>query len=427
VELLSPAGDLEKLETVYRYGADAAYIGLSGFSLRTRASDVLTGEALPQRLRAIKGRKRLYGALNIYFGNNDLTRLQENLDRIAELPLDALIVSDIGVVDLIRTRMPDIPLHLSTQANCLNSSAARVYRDLGFSRIIPAREMTLEEIVQLKATSPNLEVEVFIHGAMCLAYSGRCLLSAWLSGRSANKGNCAHSCRWEYRLALEEKQRPGEFLPVEESDGYTTLMSPKDLCMIDWIDRLYDAGIDAVKIEGRVKSAYYAAVVTRAYRREIDLAVARSAATSAAGATAANSRPDVPADPEPGAPPDDNPFREDLFNVSHREYSTGFFFSDPGAAVPTQMSYSQRYRFMGTILDPVRDGSYDVRVNNTISRGTAIEYIGPDLPSIVDTNFELFDESGAPVDSIGHHSCGWIRPSVSVEPGYLIRMARAQP
>ncbi|HKJ86149.1 MAG TPA: peptidase U32 family protein, partial [Spirochaetia bacterium] len=301
MEILAPAGDLEKLETAYTYGADAAYIGLSGFSLRRRADDVDPGDVAEQ-LRQIKGEKRLYGALNIYFHNEDIRRLEEQIDAIAALPLDAVIVSDIGAVATLRKYLPDVELHLSTQANCLNTAAARVYQDMGFSRIIPAREMSLEALAEMKASLPDLEIEVFVHGAMCLAYSGRCLLSAWQADRSANKGECAHSCRWNYRYAIEEAKRPGHYFPVEEGEGYTSILSPKDLCMIDHLAELRDAGVDALKIEGRVKSVYYAAVVTRAYRKELDRVLAgRSRSESQA-------------------------FIDDLYNVSHREFSTGFFF-----------------------------------------------------------------------------------------------------
>jgi putative protease len=272
MELLAPAGDIEKLETVYEYGADAAYLGLAGFSLRQRAGDVQADGAgdFAADLRRIKGDRLLYGALNIYFHDEDIRRLEAELDAIAALPLDAIIVSDIGLAPLLRSRLPGVELHLSTQANCLNSSAARVYQDLGFSRIIPAREMSLDDLRRMKEKLPDLEVEVFVHGAMCLAYSGRCLLSAWESGRSGNKGDCAHSCRWNYRHYIEEERHPGEFMPVEQGDGYTTLLSSRDLCMIEHLTELADAGVDAVKIEGRMKSAYYAAIVTRAYRKELD-------------------------------------------------------------------------------------------------------------------------------------------------------------
>ena len=396
MEILAPAGDLEKLETAYTYGADAAYIGLSGFSLRRRADDVDPGDVAEQ-LRRIKGEKRLYGALNIYFHNEDIRRLEEQIDAIAALPLDAVIVSDIGAVATLRKYLPGVELHLSTQANCLNTAAARVYQDMGFSRIIPAREMSLEALAEMKASLPDLEIEVFVHGAMCLAYSGRCLLSAWQADRSANKGECAHSCRWNYRYAIEEAKRPGHYFPVEEGEGYTSILSPKDLCMIDHLAELRDAGVDALKIEGRVKSVYYAAVVTRAYRKELDRVLAgRSRSESQA-------------------------FIDDLYNVSHREFSTGFFFSDPEELVPTQKSYQQSYRFIGRILDEISPGRYRLDVKNGFSLSDPIEFVGPDLPKSSDTSFRLFAPDGAEVDQLTHQEGGAIEPSISIAPGFLIR------
>ncbi len=406
MELLAPAGDLEKLETAYAYGADAAYIGLAGFSLRCRANDIDPGLAGVQ-LRRIKGNRRLYGALNIYFHNRNLRALESRISQIASLPLDALIVSDVGVVPLVRSRLPGMELHLSTQANCLNAAAARVYRDMGFTRIIPAREMSLEDLHDLKATVPDLEVEVFVHGAMCLAYSGRCLLSAWQAGRSGNKGDCAHSCRWNYRHAIEEAERPGEYYPVEEypddgSGGYSTILSPRDLCMIDHLEQLAEAGVDAVKIEGRMKSAYYTAVVTRAYRKEIDR-ISRGAPRESTAA-----------------------FRRELMNVSHREFSTGFYFGDPAAIVPAGEGYRQAYVFVGRIGREVAPGRYEVDVKNGVAVTDAIEYLGPDLACAEDRSFRLFSPAGEQVDRLSHQTGGAIEPGTPVSPGYLIRRVSAR-
>ncbi len=402
MELLAPAGDLEKLETAYTYGADAAYIGLSGFSLRRRADDVDPGDVV-ERLRRIKGEKRLYGALNIYFHNDDMRRLEEQIDAIAALPLDAVIVSDIGAAATLRKYLPDVELHLSTQANCLNTAAARVYQDLGFTRIIPAREMSLDALAEMKTTLPDLEIEVFVHGAMCLAYSGRCLLSAWQAGRSANKGECAHSCRWNYRHAIEEAKRPGHYFPVEEGEGYTSILSPKDLCMIDHLAALRDAGVDALKIEGRVKSMYYAAVVTRAYRKELDRILANRPRSES------------------------QPFIDDLYNVSHREFSTGFFFSGPEELVPTGKSYEQRYRFIGRVLEEIAPGRYRLDVKNGFSRTDPIEFVGPDLPMASDSSFRLFAPDGTEVDQLTHQEGGVIEPTIPVEPGFLLRRPADEP
>ena len=396
MELLAPGGDLEKLSTVYEYGADAAYIGLAGFSLRSHAEPPADdGDALA--LAAIKGSRRLYGALNIYFRQRDLRALEERIERIAALPLDALIVSDLGVLPLVRRYLPDVALHLSTQANCLNAEAARAYQDLGFTRVVAAREMSLRDLAELKETLPTLEVEAFVHGAMCLAYSGRCLLSAWQVGRSANRGDCAHSCRWNYRIAIEEAERPGEYYPVDEGEGFTTILSPRDLCMIDHLQPLIDAGVDAAKIEGRMKSAYYAAAVTRAYRREID--------RIRLGHADEYSRP----------------FIDDLWNVSHREFSTGFYFDDPAAVTPTVRSYRQRYRFVATVLERTGAGRYRLAVKNRLAADEPIEFIGPDVPSVAATPYRLFDTDGAPATALTHQGGGQIETEASVRPGFLVR------
>ena len=250
MELLAPAGNIEKLKYAYLYGADAAYIGILNFSLRQKADNFREEEH--RRLAEIKGTKKLFGALNIYFHQQDIRRLEENLDYLALYPLDAFIISDIGILPLLQKRFPGIPLHLSTQANCVNSSAARIYRDLGFSRVILGRETPLDEIADIRAKVPGLELETFVHGAMCLAYSGRCFLSRYMADRSGNQGSCSHSCRWNYRV-LEEAERPGEYFPVETGEGFTTILSSKDLCMIDYIPDMIQAGIDSLKIEGRLK------------------------------------------------------------------------------------------------------------------------------------------------------------------------------
>ena len=397
MELLAPAGNIEKLRTAYQYGADAAYIGVSGFSLRSRSSELdLTEQA--QALKRIKGGNRLYGALNIYFHDQDIRRLREMLDGIAHLPLDALIVSDIGLVELLQERMPNVELHLSTQANCLNAPAARLYHKLGFSRIVPAREMSLEDIARLKDAVPELEVEAFVHGAMCLAYSGRCLLSAWETGRSANKGECSHSCRWEYQTYVEEAKRPGEYMPVDQTDGHTTIMSPRDLCMIDYLEEFSRAGVDALKIEGRMKSRYYLATVTRAYRKELD-------------------RIQTGKDPR-----ETERFRQELENVSHREFSTGFYFNDPKATLPTTKSYSQRYRFMGAIGEELGNGRFRLLVKNSFSVADPIELVGPDQTGVRDLGLRLYSESETEVADVTHHSTATVAPSIAVSEGWLIRM-----
>lgn len=397
MELLSPAGDLEKLRTVYRYGADAAYIGVGDFSLRNTPVDARPAQEVSAELRAAKGDRLLYGALNVYFRRDTLARLEAQLDWIEQMPYDALIVSDIGVVDLLKRRLPNVDLHLSTQANCTNAASARRYHEMGFSRAVLARELSLDEIADIKATVGELEIEVFAHGAMCMAYSGRCILSAWLAGRSGNEGACAHTCRWNYRLALEEEKRPGEYLPIVEGDEFTQVLSPQDILMIDHLDRLGEAGVDCIKIEGRMKSAYYAALVTRAYRKELD----RLAEGGPPEATAA--------------------YRRELFNVSHRPYSTGFYFGDPQAMRPADVAYRRSHLFLATVERELRPGRFAVSVKNGFDLTTPIEFVGPDLPAASDTGFQLFTPDGTPADRITHQDGGIIAPSVPVSAGYMIR------
>ncbi len=397
MELLSPAGDLEKLAAVYRYGADAAYIGVGDFSLRQTPVHRGAPEELGATLQDLKGGRKLYGALNVYFRPNDIRRLQEALDHVAALPFDALIVSDIGVVDILRRRLPAVELHLSTQANCTNAAAARRYLEMGFSRAVLARELSLDEIASIKAQVPGLEIEAFAHGAMCMAYSGRCILSAWLAGRSGNQGACAHTCRWNYRLALEEEKRPGEYLPIVEGDEFTQILSPQDLMMVRHLQELDDAGVDCIKIEGRMKSAYYAAMVTRGYRKELD----RLAAGEAPATTEA--------------------YLQELYTVSHRPYSTGFYFADPHAQAPAPVAYRRSHLFLATVGRQIAPGRFSLSVKNGFSRSTGIEFVGPDLPCAPDTSFALFDPRGEPVDRITHQDGGSIAPSVAVEPGFMIR------
>ncbi len=394
MELLSPAGNVEKLYYAYAYGADAAYIGLSNFSLRAKADNFTHADAAA--ITALKGNKKLYCALNIYFHHEALRKLEDSLDEIAAYPFDAFIISDIGIVPRIKKRFPGVRLHVSTQANCVNGEAAKLYRDLGFSRIIVGREVSLKEIETIKNTVPDMELEGFVHGAMCLAYSGRCFLSAYMAGRSGNTGDCAHSCRWEYRL-IEESERPGEYYPVIEEDGYTTILSSKDLCMIDYISELRDSGLDSVKIEGRMKSVYYTAVVTRAYRKMIDSVVFR------------RNVPDVEA------------FREELFHISHREYSTGFYFGTEEIEQPARTSYIRTHILAGTVREQRGDGRYLLSVKNSIYTGDTIEYIGPDIVSLPDSGFRLFDAGGEETDAAHHGRDFYIETDKPLRENYIIR------
>lgn len=399
MELLAPAGSLEKLYYAYGYGADSAYIGIGQFSLRTRADNF--NDKQWQDIAAFKGRRKLFAALNIYFHDTDLHRLEKDLDYIARYPIDAFIISDIGILPVIKKHFPDIELHLSTQANCCNAEAARIYRDMGFKRIILGREVSLDGINTIKQKVPDVEIEVFAHGAMCLAYSGRCFLSSWMTGRSGNRGNCAHSCRWEYKY-LEEGMRPGEYYPVYEGDDYTTILSSKDICMIDHVQQLYDAGIDSIKIEGRMKSVYYVAIVTRAYRKAIDKAMGI-------------------------AVPEYDQFRQELFNVSHRELSTGFYFGTENISVPTFSEYVRKYKLLGIVGEQTGPDTWKLIVKNTIRETDTIEYVGPDVVKIIDADFSLLDYSHNRLDAAHHQNENIIRTSKEIKPGYILRIRNDTP
>ena len=397
IELLSPAGNIEKLETAFAYGADAAYMGLTRFSLRKNAGNFSDDDL--ERVRALKERtgKKIYVTMNILFKESQMEALHGMRDEIARWPFDAFIVSDIGTVPFLRKNFPDRQLHLSTQASCINSESARMYHDMGFSRVILGREASLDDIRRIKDKVPELELEAFVHGAMCMAYSGRCLLSAHLAGRSGNQGDCSHTCRWNYRLALEEEERPGTYYPIEEYGDYTTILSSKDLCMIDHVRELEDAGLSSLKIEGRMKSVYYVAVVTRAYRKAIDM--------------------DRDADI----------YRRDLFDVSHREYTTGFFFSSNAIDTPSDVSrptsygYERNYIFLGSVLGRMPDGSYRLDVRNQIRKGDLVEFIGPDVPNLSDSDLILIDGEGNETDQLDHGKPGYIRTPLDLREGYIMR------
>lgn len=354
MELLSPAGNVKKLYCAYAYGADAAYIGLKHFSLRVKADNFYDDEY--EQVCELKKRfpgKKLYCALNIAFHNDDIASFQNNIDYFKRYPIDAFIVQDLGIVPILQKEFPDAALHLSTQASCINASAALFYKRLGFKRIVLGREASLKEIREIKDAVPDMELEAFCHGAMCIAYSGRCLMSAYLTGRSAQSGFCSHTCRWNFsvsadenrffdsdaakRLAssgvlrLSEEKRSGEYFPIFEGDNFTAVLSSKDLNMIDKLSDMKNAGIDAIKIEGRMKSVYYVALVTRAYRKALDALDGKISSEEAA------------------------PFIAELDNVPHRESTTGFYYSREDADVTTGGASDSPYALAAEIGNEVSE------------------------------------------------------------------------
>lgn len=398
IELLAPAGNREKLLTAFNFGADAAYMGMTNYSLRKNAGN-FTAEEL-EDARKIKERfgRKLYCTMNILFSEDQIRDVEAFLPTLKDSPFDAFIITDLGLVDLFHKYLPDKELHLSTQASCINSSAAKLYHRLGFRRVILGREASLDDIKRIKDAVPELELEAFVHGAMCMSYSGRCMLSSFLTGRGANQGDCSHTCRWNYKLhyALEEEERKGMYFPIEEQDGYTTILSSKDLCMIDHLDDLVASGLSSLKIEGRMKSIYYIALVTRAYRKALD------------------------------KDPDFSLYRDDLFNVSHREYSTGFFYGHDAIDVndidrPTSYGYQREYLFLGTVKDEVSPGIWSIDIKNQLRKGRQLEYIGSDVYRIEDNDFTLLDADFNPVEKLDHGKSGYIMSSKKLKSGYIIR------
>ena len=401
-ELLAPAGDLERLRTALRFGADAVYAG--GPMLQLRAGSVgFTMDNLTTAAREAHALgKKLYVTVNAFANNREIEMLPDYAQTLAAAGTDAVIVSDLGAIATIRRAAPALAVHVSTQANCLNHAAAQVYADMGATRVVLGREMSLDEIARLRAhTPPALELEAFVHGAMCMAYSGRCMISAYLTGRSANRGACAQSCRWTYHL-MEEK-RPGQFFPVEEDDRGTTILSSLDLNCLSFLDRIMDAGVTSFKIEGRMKTPYYVATVVNAYRRRIDAIL---------GGTAT---------PEHTAL-----LERELNAASHRPYSSGFYFGELKHHAPDEGAYLQDCTFVGVVRESLPDGRIRFEVRNKICAGDRVEILSPDSLSLSFVAGNIRTADGTPEPAAARPSelyemdCG--QP---VAPGDLLRIRNA--
>ena len=381
LELLAPAGDMEKLITAINYGADAVYFGGQTGSLRAGAGNLSVPEIREAmdfiHSRGCKG----YMTLNIYPHNDDIPVLRDYISEIRDIPVDAFLVSDPGVMGLIREQIPDAEIHISTQANTTNYLTALYWAGQGVKRIVAAREMSLRELSEMRNALPDdIEIEAFMHGAMCISYSGRCLLSNFMAGRDANRGACTHPCRWKYHLV--EEQRPGEYYPVEEDDRGSYIMNSRDLCMIDSIPDLVDAGVTSFKIEGRMKSMYYVATVVSAYRSALDKYLA---------------------DPENYTfDPDDF---DELCKASHREFTHGFYYNKPTGNDQNYYSsdYIRDYSFVGLVKGfDEETGLTTVEQRNKFSVGDTVEIFGPHSPYYDEVIEEMYDEEGNAVMSAPH-------------------------
>lgn len=379
-ELLAPAGNLEKLKVAFQYGADAVYFGGQNFSLRAAAQnfsydDMREGVKIAHSLG-----KKLYCTVNVMPRSSEIKDLIEFLKNLDEIGVDAVLVSDLGVLSCVR-KYTNLPIHISTQANTVNYEACNLYEELGAERVVLARELSLEEIKEVRENiSPEMELEIFVHGAMCISYSGRCLLSSFMAGRDSNRGACAQSCRWNYSLV--EEKRPNEYFPIEEDNRGTYILNSKDLCMIEHIPELMEAGVSSLKIEGRNKSEYYVAVVVNAYRQAIDL---------------------YWNDPENYKLPE--LLFNEMYKVAHRRYHTGFFFKEPKTEglIYNTNNHVREWDVVAIVLDYDEEtGIATCRQRNKFVKGEEVEVLSPGMVRegfVVD---ELYNEKGEAIDSCPH-------------------------
>lgn len=383
-ELLVPASSLEVLKVAVIYGADAVYIGGEAFGLRAKAKNFSMDEMAEGIQFAHAHGVKVYVTANILAHNADLGGVREYFQELNDMKPerpDALIIADPGVFMLAKEICPDIERHISTQANNTNYDTFRFWHDLGASRVVTARELSLAEIKELRGQIPEeLEIETFIHGAMCISYSGRCLLSNYFTGRDANHGACTHPCRWKY--AVVEEKRPGEYLPVYENERGTFIFNSKDLCMIEHIPDLMDAGIDSFKIEGRMKTALYVATVARTYRKAIDDYL------------------ESPAKYESNMPW----YLEQIKSCTYRQFTTGFFYGKPSeeAQIYDNNTYEKGYTYLGMAGPKNEDGLYRIEQRNKFSVGEQIEVMKPNGDNIPVTVRSMWDEEGNPIDSCPH-------------------------
>ncbi len=380
-ELLVPAGSLEVLKIAVIYGADAVYIGGESFGLRAKAKN-FTLEEMEQGIAfAHAHQAKVYVTANIFAHNGDLAGVREYFEKLREIKPDALIISDPGVFKIARQVCPQIEVHISTQANNTNYESLLFWHELGAKRVVCARELSLAEIGDMRRMIPDtLEIEAFVHGAMCISYSGRCLLSNYFTGRDANQGACTHPCRWQY--AVVEEKRPGEYLPVYENERGTYIFNSKDLCMIEHIPDLIRAGIDSFKIEGRMKTALYIATVARTYRRAIDDCLESLALY------------------EEHLPW----YRQQIASGTFRQYTTGFFYGKPSdeAQVYDSNDYVKNYTYLGIIETCNDEGYYRIEQRNKFSVGDQIEAIKPNGHNVPVTVRAILDAEGTHVESAPH-------------------------
>ena len=399
-ELLIPAGSLEVLKTAVLYGADAVYIGGEMFGLRAKAKN-FSKEDMKKGLEfAHEHGVKVYVTANIVAHNEDLEEVRQYMKELKEIKPDALIISDPAIFTIAKEEVPEIDIHISTQANNTNYGTYLFWHRLGATRVVSARELSLKEIKEIRKHIPDeLEIESFNHGAMCISYSGRCLLSNYFTGRDAIRGACTHPCRWKY--AVMEESRPGEYLPVEENERGTYIFNSKDLCMIEYIPEIIDAGIDSLKIEGRMKTALYVATVARTYRKAIDdFFVSEECYRS-----------------------NMEYYKEEISKCTYRQFTTGFYFQKPdeNTQIYDSNTYVKEYTYIGMVED-YKDGKLKLTQRNKFSVGEVIEVMNPDGSNEFLTVHSIEDEEGKTMESAPHpKQVIWVDVKKELPKGYILR------
>ena len=385
-ELLAPAGDFEKLKVAIAYGADAVYLSGTSFGLRAKAKNFGSDELAEAISYAHNNEVKVYVTANIFAHNNDIDKMAGYFETLAAMGADAFIISDPGVLMLAKKEAPNVEMHISTQANTTNYASAGFWYDMGASRVILARELSIAEIAEIRAKCPKeLKLEAFVHGAMCMSYSGRCMLSRYMTDRDANLGACAHPCRYSYRLWAEDVTRPGHFMPVEENENGTDIFGAEDLCMIEHLPELEAAGIESFKIEGRMKTVFYVGLATKTYRQAID----------------------------------GLPYNADMLKMaSHRPFSTGFYFGKPGEF--TDSAYKRTHDFVG-IVQGYENGCAVIQQRNVFEEGDVLTFVKPKGGEFVQKVENMKDENGIKIDRAPHAREKVIMPvNEPVEPLTLI-------
>lgn len=398
LELLSPAGDLTRLKAAVQYGADAVYLAGEEFGMRTAANNFGEADLREGTEYAHKQGVKVYVTCNTLPHNDEIPRLPAFLEQLADIGVDGIIASDLGTIGMVKKYCPKQELHVSVQSGIVNYETARAFHDLGAKRIVVARELSLAEIAEIRAKTPNdLEIEAFVHGAMCISFSARCLLSSYMTGRDANRGDCAQSCRWSY--SLMEQTRPGEYYDITETDKGTYILNANDLCMAEHIKELADAGVYSYKIEGRAKSEYYVAVTTNAYRGAIDAYY------------------NAPTEPVPEWVVDE------LNKISHRTYSKGFYFGRPeNVQTYKTAGYVRDYAVAGIVTD-YSDGILSLELKNKFLKGQELDCLEPFSKPFIIRAEEMFDKDMNPIDSAPHPMMTVKIPcKEQVKVGSLLRM-----